>query len=124
MEINAVVQKKCDFCVARITAKNLFYPVIFRENGSNDAQLSVSVSAVVSCSGRRRPALEDVTMSVRAGEILGVAGVEGNGQKELAEAVVGIRRRRVRRPAPGRPPRSAVSLPARSRRACRRHRRN
>ena len=47
-------------------------------------------------SGRRRPALEDVTLTVHSGEILGVAGVEGNGQKELAEAVVGIRRRRVR----------------------------
>lgn len=47
-------------------------------------------------SGRRRPALEDVTLTVASGEILGVAGVEGNGQKELAEAVAGIRRRRVR----------------------------
>ena len=47
-------------------------------------------------SGRRRPALEDVTLTVGAGEILGVAGVEGNGQKELAEAAAGIRRRRVR----------------------------
>ena len=47
-------------------------------------------------SGRRRPALEDVTLTVGSGEILGVAGVEGNGQKELAEAVAGIRRRRVR----------------------------
>ena len=47
-------------------------------------------------SGRKRPALEDVTLTVHAGEILGVAGVEGNGQKELAEAIVGIRRRRVR----------------------------
>ena len=47
-------------------------------------------------SGRKRPALEDVTLTVREGEILGVAGVEGNGQKELAEAIVGIRRRRVK----------------------------
>ena len=47
-------------------------------------------------SGRKRPALEDVSLCVHAGEILGVAGVEGNGQKELAEAIVGIRRRRVK----------------------------
>lgn len=47
-------------------------------------------------SGRKRPALENVTLTIREGEILGVAGVEGNGQKELAEAIVGIRRGRVK----------------------------
>ena len=34
----------------------------------------------------------DVTLSVGAGEILGLAGVEGNGQHELIEAIVGLRR--------------------------------
>jgi general nucleoside transport system ATP-binding protein len=33
--------------------------------------------------------LEDISMSLRAGEILGVAGIDGNGQKQLAEAVAG-----------------------------------
>ncbi len=47
-------------------------------------------------SGRKRAALEDITLTVHAGEVLGIAGVEGNGQRELAEAVVGIRRRRVK----------------------------
>ena len=36
-------------------------------------------------------ALKDVTLSVRAGEILGIAGVAGNGQRELAEVVAGLR---------------------------------
>jgi simple sugar transport system ATP-binding protein len=34
--------------------------------------------------------LEDVSLLVRPGEIVGVAGVEGNGQAELVEAVVGL----------------------------------
>jgi simple sugar transport system ATP-binding protein len=35
--------------------------------------------------------LEDVSFALRAGEILGVAGVAGNGQSELLEALAGIR---------------------------------
>jgi simple sugar transport system ATP-binding protein len=35
-------------------------------------------------------ALDDVSLSVRAGEVLGVAGVDGNGQRELALAIAGI----------------------------------
>ncbi len=37
------------------------------------------------------PALRDVTLEVRAGEILGVAGVAGNGQRELTEVIAGLR---------------------------------
>jgi len=35
--------------------------------------------------------LADVSLDVRAGEIVGVAGVEGNGQRELVEAITGAR---------------------------------
>jgi simple sugar transport system ATP-binding protein len=40
---------------------------------------------------RGLPALRDVSMQVRAGEILGIAGVAGNGQRELAEVLTGLR---------------------------------
>jgi simple sugar transport system ATP-binding protein len=37
------------------------------------------------------PAVSGVSLDVRAGEILGVAGVSGNGQRELVEALIGQR---------------------------------
>jgi ABC-type uncharacterized transport system ATPase subunit len=47
--------------------------------------------AALSVMGRRGlPALRDVSFEVRAGEIVGVAGVEGNGQTELVEALLGL----------------------------------
>ncbi|MFN8457283.1 MAG: ATP-binding cassette domain-containing protein [Anaerolineae bacterium] len=36
-------------------------------------------------------AVRDVSFEIRAGEILGIAGVSGNGQRELAEAITGLR---------------------------------
>ena len=41
---------------------------------------------------RGAPALRDFSLTVYAGEILGVAGVDGNGQRELAECIAGLRR--------------------------------
>ena len=38
-----------------------------------------------------RVLVDDVDLSVRQGEIVGVAGVQGNGQTELIEAIVGLR---------------------------------
>jgi energy-coupling factor transporter ATP-binding protein EcfA2 len=41
---------------------------------------------------RGLPAVRGLSLDVRAGEIVGVAGVEGNGQGELVEALTGLRR--------------------------------
>ena len=40
---------------------------------------------------RNVQALTDLTLSLRAGEVLGVAGVDGNGQEELCEVLAGLR---------------------------------
>jgi simple sugar transport system ATP-binding protein len=38
-----------------------------------------------------KPVVNDVSFSLRSGEILGIAGIEGNGQSELVESIVGLR---------------------------------
>jgi simple sugar transport system ATP-binding protein len=38
-----------------------------------------------------RDLLKDITLTIHAGEVLGIAGVEGNGQAELVEAIMGMR---------------------------------
>jgi simple sugar transport system ATP-binding protein len=46
----------------------------------------------VSCrSDRGTPGLRSVNLEVHSGEILGIAGVSGNGQRELAEVITGLR---------------------------------
>jgi simple sugar transport system ATP-binding protein len=52
---------------------------------------------VLSCSGisarndRDLPALTNLSLSIHKGEILGIAGVDGNGQEELCEVLAGLR---------------------------------
>jgi len=42
--------------------------------------------------GKTKPLVDNVSFSVRAGEIVGVAGISGNGQSELIQAIAGLRR--------------------------------
>lgn len=53
-----------------------------------EAILSVKDLTVLDPSGR--PLVSDVSFTVQAGEVLAVAGVQGNGQSELAEALVNL----------------------------------
>lgn len=54
-----------------------------------DVKLALNNVSALGVTGQ--PALRDVSLEVRAGEILGVAGVSGNGQRELAEVIAGLR---------------------------------
>lgn len=89
---------------AETTPEELSHAMVGRElsavQNARDTQIGAPLltlnNVTVFRSGRKRPAIEDVTLTVHEGEILGIAGVEGNGQKELAEAIVGIRRGRVK----------------------------
>lgn len=52
----------------------------------------LSLDQVACGSDRGTPGLRGVSLDVHSGEILGIAGVSGNGQRELAEAITGLRR--------------------------------
>jgi len=56
----------------------------------SDPQLVVEKLNVLNDRGQL--AVKDVSFEVRGGEIYGIAGVAGNGQKELVEAITGLRR--------------------------------
>jgi simple sugar transport system ATP-binding protein len=51
----------------------------------------LDIDGLSATNDRGRPALRDVSLEVRAGEIVGIAAVAGNGQSELAEVVTGLR---------------------------------
>ena len=53
--------------------------------------LSVPAELTQHEAGENRNAVDGVSFQVRAGEILGIAGVQGNGQTELCEALMGLR---------------------------------
>jgi ABC-type uncharacterized transport system ATPase subunit len=52
----------------------------------------LSLRDVIAMGEKGVPALKNVSLEIRGGETLGVAGVAGNGQSELAEVVTGLRR--------------------------------
>ncbi len=52
----------------------------------------LSVKNLIVKDGRGVTMVDDVSFDVRAGEIVGIAGVAGNGQSELLEALAGIRK--------------------------------
>lgn len=58
-----------------------------------NAAIALQVEGLRALGDRGTLAVHDLSLSVRSGEILGVAGVSGNGQRELVEALVGQRPR-------------------------------
>ncbi len=70
--------------------------VVFRleKNEVNRGEKILVVDDVHALNDRGLPALRGTSFDLYEGEILGVAGVSGNGQRELAEVLTGLRRAR------------------------------
>jgi general nucleoside transport system ATP-binding protein len=67
--------------------------VLFRieKEPANPGDVVLNVEGVSALNNRGLPALKNVSFEIRSGEILGIAGVAGNGQRELSEVVTGMR---------------------------------
>jgi len=66
--------------------------LVVDRGASHPTAPALLVEGVSIKSDRGGTAVDDVTFDVRAGEILGIAGVAGNGQEELVEAITGLRK--------------------------------
>ena len=79
--------------VADTSREELAQMMVGRAISSTRAHASPGIGAPrLSASGLGGAGLRPLTFEVRAGEILGVAGVDGNGQIELAETIAGLRK--------------------------------
>lgn len=55
------------------------------------AELSLAVERLATAPEGRQPGLSGIDLELREGEVLGIAGVDGNGQRQLAEVLAGQR---------------------------------
>jgi len=63
----------------------------FTRHEGTIGEIALEVAEVSASSDRGVLALDQVSFALHAGEILGIAGVDGNGQAELAEVITGLR---------------------------------
>ena len=59
---------------------------------SNPQETVLSIKNLVVEENRGVPAVKGLSLDVRAGEIVGIAGIDGNGQTELIQAITGLRK--------------------------------
>src|SRR5205823_2514525 len=57
-----------------------------------DKPVILSTQSLSFTNERGLPVLKDISLQLKAGDILGLAGVDGNGQSELAQVLAGLRR--------------------------------
>ena len=64
----------------------------FHTDAADIGPVKVDVRELCADNDKEYPALNGITFTIHAGEILGLAGVDGNGQKELCEVLTGLRK--------------------------------
>ena len=74
-----------------MVGRSVEFTRVVRANPPDRSSVVLTLGSVSARDDRGREALHDVSLTVARGEILGIAGVAGNGQRELAEVISGMR---------------------------------
>lgn len=79
--------------VAQMAAMMVGRPVSFKveKKPAQVGRVILDVHDLTVLGSRKVPAVKELSLFVRSGEIVGIAGVDGNGQSELIEAITGLR---------------------------------
>ena len=85
----SVKDTSLQYMADQMVGRHVSFQVDKEEQEPGDCVLEVKDLCVNSEMGTR--AVDNFSFDVRAGEILGIAGVDGNGQNELVEAITGLR---------------------------------
>ncbi len=83
-----------DYSSQEIAAKMTGHEIVLPKNQGNPSndEVALSIRDLVVMSDRKTTALDHLSLDIHSGEIVGLAGVSGNGQRELAEAINGLRK--------------------------------
>ena len=88
------VENTCGVDEKKLASMMVGRPVLYDrlEKAGEAGAEQIRVSGLIVCDDRGLVAVDGLSLSVRAGEVLGIAAIEGNGQSELLEAITGMRR--------------------------------
>ena len=88
------VENTCDTDERKLASMMVGRPVLYEhlEKTGAPGEERIRVRELTVRDDRALTAVDGLSLSVRAGEVLGIAAIEGNGQSELLEAVTGMRR--------------------------------